>query len=105
MKKGSRNPESVLWESELCLLLVLQRSSSVTKAMGSMMEHLANATYGMFKTYTSSQTSESVLLFVCSVARYVHGLQMHVADSRLVEVCLTVHHEQLQCFIFVSSVK
>jgi len=48
---------------------VLQRSPSVAKAMGSMMEHLANATYGMFKTYTTSQSSESVLLFVCSVAR------------------------------------
>ncbi|KAL4222682.1 E3 ubiquitin-protein ligase ubr3 [Mactra antiquata] len=42
---------------------------SVTKAMGSMMEDLTNATYSAFKTYTNSQTSESVLLFVCSVAR------------------------------------
>ncbi|WAQ93484.1 UBR3-like protein [Mya arenaria] len=48
---------------------ITPRSPLVTKAMGSMMEDLTNATYGMFKTYTSSQTSESVLLFVCSVAR------------------------------------
>ncbi|XP_052267250.1 E3 ubiquitin-protein ligase UBR3-like [Dreissena polymorpha] len=48
---------------------VIVRSPLVTKAMGSMMEDLTNATYGMYKTYTSSQTSESVLLFVCSVAR------------------------------------
>ncbi|XP_060602002.1 E3 ubiquitin-protein ligase UBR3-like, partial [Ruditapes philippinarum] len=48
---------------------ITPRSSSVTKAMGTMMENLTKATYGAFKTYTSSQTSESVLLFVCSVAR------------------------------------
>jgi hypothetical protein len=53
------------------LYIILQRSSSVTKAMGTMMENLTKATYGAFKTYTSSQTSESVLLFVCSVARLV----------------------------------
>ena len=41
----------------------------MTRAMGSMMEDLSNATYGAYKTYTNSQTSESVLLFVCSVAR------------------------------------
>lgn len=49
--------------------LVYQRSPNLTKIMGSVMEDLTNTTYGKFKTYTSSQTSESVLLFVCSVAR------------------------------------
>ena len=49
--------------------LFFQGSAQVTKAMGSMMEDLSNATYGAYKTYTSSQTSESVLLFVCSLAR------------------------------------
>ena len=50
-------------------ILPFQRSAQVTRAMGSMMEDLSNATYGAYKTYTNSQTSESVLLFVCSVAR------------------------------------
>ncbi|XP_061179951.1 E3 ubiquitin-protein ligase ubr3-like [Saccostrea echinata] len=48
---------------------ITPRSPNLTKVMGSVMEDLTNATYGKFKTYTSSQTSESVLLFVCSVAR------------------------------------
>ncbi|KAL3831654.1 hypothetical protein ACJMK2_023382, partial [Sinanodonta woodiana] len=48
---------------------ITPRSASVTKAMGAMMEDLTNATYGQYKTFTRSQTSESVLLFVCSVAR------------------------------------
>ncbi|XP_052094995.1 E3 ubiquitin-protein ligase UBR3-like [Mytilus californianus] len=48
---------------------ITPRSSAVTKTMGSVMEDLTNTTYSVFKTYTNSHTSESVLLFVCSVAR------------------------------------
>jgi hypothetical protein len=53
----------------MCQFYIFQRSSAVTKAMGSVMEDLTNTTYSIFKTYTSSHTAESVLLFVCSVAR------------------------------------
>jgi hypothetical protein len=55
--------------SVMCQFYIFQRSSAVTKAMGSVMEDLTNTTYSIFKTYTSSHTAESVLLFVCSVAR------------------------------------
>ncbi|XP_069111047.1 E3 ubiquitin-protein ligase ubr3-like [Argopecten irradians] len=48
---------------------ITPRSSTLTKAMGSVMEDLTNVTYSVYKTYTTSQSSESVLLFVCSVAR------------------------------------
>jgi hypothetical protein len=54
----------------MCQFYIFQRSSAVTKAMGSVMEDLTNTTYSIFKTYTSSHTAESVLLFVCSVARW-----------------------------------
>ncbi|KAL5006565.1 hypothetical protein ScPMuIL_015371 [Solemya velum] len=48
---------------------ITPKSQPLTKSMGSVMEDLTNATYGSFKTFTNSQTPESVLLFVCSVAR------------------------------------
>ena len=41
----------------------------LTKAQGSVMEDVTNATYPQFKAYTKSQLPENVLLFVCSVLR------------------------------------
>ncbi|XP_064614037.1 LOW QUALITY PROTEIN: E3 ubiquitin-protein ligase ubr3-like [Liolophura sinensis] len=58
-------------------------SSRLTKSMGSMMEDLTNTTYSIFKTYTKSPTSESVLLFVCSVARTNLELELLVRGGNL----------------------
>ncbi|XP_048246065.1 E3 ubiquitin-protein ligase UBR3-like [Haliotis rufescens] len=44
-------------------------SANLTRVMGNVMEDLTNATHAVFKVFSHSQTSESVLLFVCSVAR------------------------------------
>ncbi|KAK3103122.1 hypothetical protein FSP39_016629 [Pinctada imbricata] len=45
------------------------RSRWVTKAMGDVMEDLSNTTYSAYKSFSSSQCSEGIHLFVCSVAR------------------------------------
>ncbi|KAJ8313482.1 hypothetical protein KUTeg_008043 [Tegillarca granosa] len=71
------------------------RSGTMTKAMGSVMEDLTNTTYGAYKTYTNSQTSESVLLFVCSVAsveKYHKEVPLMLKDpvSLLIQLVLTL---------------
>ena len=51
------------------MCLFFQGSNSLTKAMGSVMEDVTNITYPKYRNYSKTQSSESVLLFVSSVAR------------------------------------
>lgn len=70
---------------------ITPRSGTMTKAMGSVMEDLTNTTYGAYKTYTNSQTSESVLLFVCSVARTNLEIELIQREGKLCEQTSTSH--------------
>ena len=50
---------------------MFQGTSPLTQAMGWVMEFLTNTTYPRYKTISTSHTAEGVLLFVCSVLRYI----------------------------------
>uniref|UniRef100_A0A2C9KCF7 E3 ubiquitin-protein ligase n=1 Tax=Biomphalaria glabrata TaxID=6526 RepID=A0A2C9KCF7_BIOGL len=85
--------------AEMMIKRRITRDHAMNRAMGTVMEDLTNITYPNYRAFSATRNPESVLLFICSVARINLEVELLQMGGKLNDIQPPTKTKNQNCFL------